>query len=178
MNATNSELTRSICILKSPNMNNFAVRSTTGLRWQRMSANVILKSVCERFGYLYNITTWKYPFWMLCMAAKMNSHDWQCNFTTFWTWKYSFTYKASPWWGLFTDSFSVSSNLINLNLLRAKCTFSSLLHNLDSAKPITYAANTFGSNSMSLKCLWCLCKDLTLLNAILILPGPVLYKGT
>ena len=59
MNATNSELTQSICILKSPNMNNFTVKSTTGLRQQQMS---FLKSVCERFGYLYNITTWKYPF--------------------------------------------------------------------------------------------------------------------
>ena len=48
---------------------------------------------------------------------------------------------------------------------------SSLLHNRDSAKPITSAANTFGSNSMSLK-------DLTLFNAILILSGSILYKGT
>ena len=50
---------------------------------------------------------------------------------------------------LFTDSLPVSSNLISLNLLRARCTFSSLLHNLDSAKPVTSDANTFGSNSMS-----------------------------
>ena len=76
---------------------------------------------------------------------------------------------------IFPDSFPASSSLISLNLFRAQCTFSSLLHNLVLTNPMASAANTFGSNSTSIKCL---CKDLALLNAILILPGSVLYNGT